>query len=231
MALLNVKSGQKAKDKDTDNTQPELITCKKCKRKYKKGVPYYKACQHCHPGGDKHCYKLYPELSPRWKSDPTSKTIKTNKPTKPSTDASSAALTWNIGAKTDCTGVNMVAIDWNYQQPTDSLFALINNQGLTKDSVIINSSASHYTFNNEKWFTKKYNLNTLYCAASANGGSAMAYMGSKVYIDVKRSDRSHSSINIINIVLCKTSPVNILSQGQLYKAGAMVDGLNNKLIL
>ena len=125
----------------------------------------------------------------------------------------------------------MVAIDWNHQQPTDSLFALVDDQGLTKDSVIIDSGASRHTFNDEKWFTKKYDLNTLYCAASANGGSAMAYVGGEVHVDVKRSDGSHSSIDIVNVVLCKTSPVNILSQGQLRKASAVVDGLNDKLIL
>ena len=94
--------------------------------------------------------------------------------------------------------------------------------------MIIDSSAFHYTFNNEKWFTRKYNLKILYCTSSVNGGDVTSAIGGNIYIDIKQLDRSYSSINIINVMLSKTSPVNILSLGQLRKAGAVVDSLNNK---
>ena len=201
--------------------------CNKCHKTHWTTIPYHKACQRCHNGGDDGCWKLHPELR---EQSINARTQRTTTTTDSATAASSAALSWSSGARTDRTGVNNLMLA---ESPinSDRLFSLVQSNDLTKETVIIDSGASRHTFNDRKWYSSMYRLDQPYLAAASNGGATISREAGEVNFNVRCTDNVHTSAKLHHVVFSKESPVNILSAGQLREDGIVIDGTKDQLVL
>ena len=224
MSLAAPKTTGTASLPSTSKGPSNRVHCNKCNKWHRPSTPYHKECQRCHPGGDDACFKLHPELREQSANARAQRTA-----TQVSTTASSAALSWSSGARTDRTGVNNLLLE----HPGDSerLFSLVQSNDLTRDTVIVDSGASRHTFNDRKWYDGMYRLDQPYLAAASNGGAAISQEAGEISFNVRCTDNTHTCATLHHAVFSKESPVNILSAGQLREDGIVIDGTKDQLVL
>jgi hypothetical protein len=101
---------------------------------------------------------------------------------------------------------------------------------ITKDSVINDTSSLYHTFNDKKWFTSLYSLDSPACHQAADDGYAKSSAMGAVTIPLFKPDGKAFTLNLTKVLYNPDSSCNLLSQNQLRNSGVVLDGFNDVIV-
>jgi transposase InsO family protein len=230
-ALMEELAKEDSKEKTTlllstqvNNSKKNRIHCTSCRYPHAADWPLCPGCNKHHPGGEDKCFVLHPELKEA--HERKKKEAKEAKDGKSSTQQpSQRAAPTSIGFNS-----SLVSIKIETLLSSQSIEKALDEGVITKDSIVYDSGAAAYTFNDLKWFTSIELLDQPRLFAASNGGtSTIQYIGTARLI-VERSNGSTCTMTLEKALYNPDSPCNLLSSGKLRKNGCIFHGLKDQLV-